>query len=109
MSAHSNCARPGSNLCVVEPGQMHPPNDAEETAVPPIDWRIARAVHDITRFRTRVIKGGSLGRIVDIESHGGDVNYTVEFAIPHTCGATVRLEGLTGSDVEYVEQSVSHA
>jgi hypothetical protein len=71
----------------------------------PIDWRTARAVHDITRFRTRVINGGSLGRIVDIESHGTDINYTVEFAIPHTCGAIVRIEGLTGSDVEYFEHS----
>ena len=88
---------------------MQPLKDAEEAVVPSIDWRTARAVHDITRFRTRVINSGSLGRIVDSQSHGVDVNYTVEFAKPHTCGATVRIEGLTESDVEYVEQSVSRA
>jgi hypothetical protein len=38
--------------------------------VPPIDWATARAIRDITRFRTRVIERGSLGRIVDMESHG---------------------------------------
>ena len=69
----------------------------------PFDGHLALAVHDITRFRTTVIHTGSLGRVVGIESGRTSFSYSVEFLIPHTCGATVRVDGLTGSDIQYIE------
>ena len=81
---------------------MHDPRASAETCgrtVSPLDDHLARALHDIARFRTTVIHSGTLGRIVGMEPGGTGLVYSVEFWIPHTCGATVRVEGLTGSDV----------
>jgi hypothetical protein len=57
-----------------------------------------RAVHDIQRGQTIVVKHGSPGRIVNQQPGWLATTYTVEFApVP---GGTVTLVGLTEGDVQ---------
>lgn len=60
-----------------------------------------RAVHDIQRGRTTVVKAGTPGRIVDLRPGWSATSYTVEFAPvgkKHR-GVVVTLPGLTDGDI----------
>ena len=56
-------------------------------------------LHDIRRFRTRVVTHGSLGRIVALCADRTDPTYIVEFSPQGGAGATVVLAGLNDHDV----------
>jgi hypothetical protein len=73
----------------------------------PIVGGRARAIRDITRFRTRIVGGGSFGRIVSIDEGDMVATYTVEFALPRLRGATVTVSGLIASDIDEVQASAA--
>ncbi|ACV78908.1 hypothetical protein [Nakamurella multipartita] len=59
----------------------------------------ARTVHDIVRFRTRIIEAGTLGRIVEVDDHG-PACYTMQFELRNLNGATITVPHLTEYDVK---------
>jgi hypothetical protein len=61
----------------------------------------ARSVHDIVRFRTRIIEAGTLGRVVEVDDRG-PVCYTIQFELRNFNGATVTVPYLTEYDVQQV-------
>jgi hypothetical protein len=61
----------------------------------------ARTVHDIVRFRTKIVCAGTLGRVLDVEDRG-TLWYTIQFELRNLNGATITVPHLTESDVQQV-------
>lgn len=59
-----------------------------------------RVTHDIIRFRTRVLAGGSPGRIVGVRYLSSGTAYTVEFQLRRMASAKVTINDLAECDVQ---------
>jgi hypothetical protein len=64
----------------------------------PMPCRV-RAERDIRRFRTTVVRKGSLGTVVHVVVRLNSARYTVEFGLERIAGATLTVSDLSDEDI----------
>ena len=64
-----------------------------------------RAKRDIRRFRTTVVRKGSLGTVVDVIGRPSSARYTVEFGLERIAGAVLTVSDLSDEDIRATDSA----